>query len=80
MVNVGFLGKMKSNSVFINTARGDLVDEDTLLAKLESCPEFWVGTDVFNGEPSTKVADDFNHPIASHSRVYGTHHCGASTN
>lgn len=62
----------------INTSRGAVVDEDALLAKLESCPNFWVGTDVFNGEPSAKVGD-FIHPIAQHPRVYGTHHCGAST-
>ena len=80
MVNVDFLGKMKSNSVLINTSRGELVDEDVLLAKLDSCPDFWVGTDVFNGEPEEMFSDDFEHPIASHPRVYGTHHCGASTN
>ena len=79
MVNIDFLSKMKSNSVLINTARADLVDDDTLLAKLDSCPNFWVGTDVFNNEPDEMVMDDFENPIASHPRVYGTHHCGAST-
>lgn len=79
MVNEEFLGKMKDDAVFINTSRGNVVNEDALLAKLEACPKFWVGTDVFNGEPTVKATDDFNHPIAAHPRVYGTHHCGAST-
>lgn len=79
MVNADFLGKMKPNSVFINTSRGNVVDEEALLAKLESCPDFWVGTDVYLGEPTVKAVNDFNHPIAAHPRVYGTHHCGAST-
>jgi D-3-phosphoglycerate dehydrogenase len=78
MVNAEFLGKMKDDAVFINTARGNVVDEDALHAKLESCSDFWVGTDVFNGEPSAKEAD-FQHKISQHPRVYGTHHCGAST-
>lgn len=79
MVNADFLGKMKPDAMLINTARGNVVDEEALLAKLESCPDFWVGTDVYLGEPTVKETNDFNHPIASHPRVYGTHHCGAST-
>ena len=69
---------MKSNAVLINTSRGNVVNEEALLAKLEANDDFWVGTDVFNGEPAAKEAE-FNHPIAAHPRVYGTHHCGAST-
>ena len=79
IVNVDFMSKMKSDAVFINTSRGDIVDEDVLLAKLESCPDFWVGTDVYNGEPDELSTDTFVHPIAQHPRVYGTHHCGADT-
>ena len=79
MVNAEFLGKMKADAMFINTSRGACVDEVALLAKLEACPDFWVGTDVYLGEPTVKATDDFNHPIAAHPRVYGTHHCGAST-
>ncbi len=63
MVNADFLGKMKADAMFINTSRGNVVDEAALLAKLESCPNFWVGTDVYNGEPTVK-AGEFTHPIA----------------
>jgi D-3-phosphoglycerate dehydrogenase len=78
MVNKEFLSLMKDDAILINTARGTVVNEDDLLEKLESSKNFWVGTDVYNGEPAGKEAD-FQHPIAKHPRVYGTHHIGAST-
>ena len=78
LVNKQFLDKMKPDAVLINTARGNVVVDEALLAKLEACPDFWVGTDVFNGEPAGK-AEDWSSPLSSHPRVYGTHHCGAST-
>lgn len=34
MVNAEFLGKMKPDAMLINTARGNVVDEEALLAKL----------------------------------------------
>lgn len=79
MVNKEFLEHMKDDAVLINTSRGDVIDEDALLAKLEACKGFWCGLDVFKGEPSAKACE-WKHPLASHPRVYGTHHCGASTN
>ena len=79
MVNAAFLDKMKNDAILINTSRGDLIDEAALLAKLEACPNFWVGTDVFVGEPTVGEQEGWNHALAQHPRVYGTHHCGAST-
>ena len=64
--------------MLINTARGNIVVETDLLDKLNTCPNFWVGTDVFNVEPSAKEAP-YDNPLAKHPRVYGTHHIGAST-
>lgn len=78
MVNKEFLSKMKPNAVLINTARGDLINEEDLLNHLEENKDFWYATDVFQNEPSGKEAD-FDHPLAKHPRVYGTHHIGAST-
>ena len=49
MVNEDFLRKMKTDAMLINTSHGNLVNEDALLAKLEACPDFWVGTDSYNG-------------------------------
>lgn len=78
MVNKDFLAKMKDDGVLINTSRAEVVDEEALLQKLEDCKDFWVGSDVFGGEPSSKKCD-FDHVLAKHPRVYATHHCGAST-
>jgi len=50
---------MKEDAVLINTTRGSLVNEDALLARLNACPKFWFGTDVFVGEPSVKATDDW---------------------
>lgn len=78
LVNHELLSQMKPNAALINTSRGSLVNEKDLLEHLEKNPEFWVGTDVFVGEPSVKEGP-FDHPIAKHPRVYGSHHIGAST-
>ena len=69
---------MKEDAVLINTSRGDVLDEEAVLAKLETCKDFWCGLDVFKGEPTAKACE-WTHPLACHPRVYGTHHCGAST-
>ena len=69
---------MKPNGVLINTARGTVVVEEDLLAHLEANPNFWYGCDVLNGEPADKEWD-WEHPLAKHPRVYGSHHIGAST-
>ena len=78
MVNKEFLSKMKSNGVLINTARGAAVVEEDLQAHLEANEGFWFGTDVLQGEPSSKECD-WEHPLGMHPRVYGSHHIGAST-
>lgn len=77
-INKDLLAQMKPNAVLINTSRGSIVNEVDLLAHLEANKDFWFGTDVYKGEPSGKEAA-FDHPIAKHPRVYGTHHIGAST-
>lgn len=77
-VNKEFLSHMKSDAVLINTARGNIINDADLLEKLENTPNFWYGTDVYNGEPSAKECA-FDNPIAKHPRVYGVHHIGAST-
>jgi D-3-phosphoglycerate dehydrogenase / 2-oxoglutarate reductase len=78
MVNSEFLSKMKSDAVLINTARGELVNENDLHSHLEANENFWYGTDVLQGEPSSKECD-WEHPLAKHPRMYGSHHIGAST-
>ena len=79
MVNKEFLSKMKPDALLINTSRGTCVVDDALMAHLEANPDFWVGTDVFSGEPATGKLQDWANAMAQHPRVYGTHHIGAST-
>ena len=79
MVNKDFLSHMKSDGILLNTSRGTVVNEEDLLAHLNANPNFWFGTDVFNGEPAGTKEVPFTHPLAQHPRVYGSHHIGAST-
>jgi D-3-phosphoglycerate dehydrogenase len=63
--------------MFINTARGEVVDHSAL-ADAAREKKLRVGLDVFANEPSTP-AGEFADPLASLPGVYGTHHIGAST-
>ncbi|TNE88010.1 MAG: ACT domain-containing protein [Deltaproteobacteria bacterium] len=78
----GFVGEsifaeMKHGAIFLNTSRAEVVDEDALLRALDE-REIIAGLDVFSDEPAGK-AGSFDHALARHPRVYGTHHIGAST-
>ncbi len=67
------IDKMKDGVVFINTSRGDNVNEEDLLAALESGKVRAAGLDVFAEEPATNAA------LYSHPRVSCTPHIGAAT-
>lgn len=78
----GFIGEsilsaMKPDACFINTCRAEVVDEGALLRALDN-PGIRAGLDVFSNEPAGKTGD-FDHMLAAHPRVYGSHHIGAST-
>lgn len=64
----------KPGAVFINVARGVMVDDDALLAALESGRISWAGLDVFQTEPL-----GIDHPYADHPRVIATPHIGGLT-
>lgn len=51
IMNAAAFGSMKRGSIFINTARGGLVDEQALLHALESGHLRAAGLDVFGAEP-----------------------------
>ena len=68
---------MKGESVLINTARGNVINDADLLEHLNGNPNFWYGCDVYNNEPTTK--GPFDSALAKHPHVYGTQHIGAST-
>jgi len=52
IVNKDSIEKMKDGVIIVNTARGELVDDEALLSALECRKVRAVGLDVFNGEPN----------------------------
>jgi phosphoglycerate dehydrogenase-like enzyme len=62
---------MKPGAMFINVARGALVDESALLAALDSGQVGAAGLDVFVREPA-----DPDDPLVRHPRVLATPHVG----
>lgn len=68
-------GKMKKGVRIINSARGDILDEEALARALESGKVASAGLDVYSQEP---VPADF--PLAKFDNVVLTPHLGASTN
>ncbi|HUP55415.1 MAG TPA: NAD(P)-dependent oxidoreductase, partial [Methylomirabilota bacterium] len=65
---------MKPGAVFINTARGGLVDHDALLAALESRYLFGAGLDVTSPEPLPA-----DHPLLRRDDVIVTPHVASAT-
>lgn len=78
MVNASRLALMKPKAIFINTSRGEIVDQAALRESL-SAGKIRAGLDVYSPEPS-EASGDFSDPILDLPNLYGTHHIGASTN
>jgi D-3-phosphoglycerate dehydrogenase len=70
--------KMKPGAIFINAARGTVVDIDDLCAALESGKISGAAIDVFPVEPKTN-ADPFESPLTKFDNVILTPHVGGST-
>jgi D-3-phosphoglycerate dehydrogenase len=77
IVNADVLSRLKPGSIVINTARGEVVDNEALTAAVRD-RHLRVGLDVFAVEPAESVGA-FADPIVQEPGVYGTHHIGAST-
>jgi D-3-phosphoglycerate dehydrogenase len=73
-------GAMKSGSLFINTARGELVDESALLSALNCGRLTGAALDVLSDETSIGMS---NHPLVkyaqSHDNLLITPHIGGNT-
>jgi D-3-phosphoglycerate dehydrogenase / 2-oxoglutarate reductase len=67
------IAMMKDGAIIVNCARGGVVDEDALLAALESGKIGGAGLDAFVNEPNPR-ADLLNHP-----RISVSPHIGAAT-
>jgi D-3-phosphoglycerate dehydrogenase / 2-oxoglutarate reductase len=77
MVNAALLDRLKPGALFVNTARGEVVDDDALAAAVRD-KQLRVGLDVYANEPAS-AAGEFHDDLIGLPGVYGTHHIGAST-
>ena len=77
LIGKELLERVRPGTVLLNTSRGDVVDEEALLAALDE-KDLRAGLDVFVDEPAAGKCE-FVSELAQHPNVYGTHHIGAST-
>lgn len=73
MLSTEQFAKMKDGVYIIDAARGGVVDEDALLAALDSGKVAGAAMDVFATEPAGQT------PLVCHPRVVATPHIGAQT-
>jgi D-3-phosphoglycerate dehydrogenase len=76
-LSTDFFNAMREGAYFINTARGDVVDQPALVAAMKN-RGIRVGTDVYAAEP-TSATGEIHDEIVKEEGLYGTHHIGAST-
>tara|TARA_B100001179_G_scaffold204647_1_gene167507 strand:- start:1504 stop:2520 length:1017 start_codon:yes stop_codon:yes gene_type:complete len=73
MIDAHAIGRMKAGSCLINTARGDLVDQDALVEALESGHLAGAGLDVYPDEPQVDPR------LLAHPNVMTLPHIGSAT-
>lgn len=74
MLNATAFAKMKSGVVLVNTARGEIIDQDALVDALQSGKVFAVGLDVTTPEPLPH-----QHALVRHPRTIILPHIGSAT-
>jgi D-3-phosphoglycerate dehydrogenase len=77
-IDAALLDRMKPGAMFVNTARGEVVDHAALADAVKK-KNLRVALDVHADEPSSATGA-FSSELTSLPTVYGTHHIGASTN
>src|SRR3712207_2410236 len=75
LINDAFFAAMKEGAIFINTSRGEVVDQPALLRAMRG-KGVRAGLDVYAAEPAGG-AGEFTDEIAREPNLYGTHHIGA---
>ena len=77
LIDAEFFNAMRQGAYFINTARGEVVDQQALVNAMKS-RGIRAGLDVYAAEPTSAVGE-FTDQIVNEEGLYGTHHIGAST-
>ncbi len=77
LVRSDVLKSMREGAYFINTSRGEVIDQAALVQAMHT-RGIRAGLDVYAGEP-TSSSGEFTDEIAREPNLYGTHHIGAST-
>lgn len=77
LIGAAEFAQMKDGAVFINNARGHVVDADALAAALESGKLSGAAADVFANEPDN--GDEFQSVLRGKSNVILTPHIGGAT-
>lgn len=77
LINAEFFAAMQPGAYFINTARGEVVDQQALGDAMRN-RGIRAGLDVYAVEP-TSGTGEFQDEIGKEAGLYGTHHIGAST-
>ena len=77
LIDAEFFNAMRQGAYFVNTARGEVVDQQALVNAIKT-RGIRAGLDVYAAEP-TSGAGEFSDDIGKEDGLYGTHHIGAST-
>jgi D-3-phosphoglycerate dehydrogenase len=77
MIDEQFFNAMRDGAYFINTSRGETVDQNALRKALRE-KNIRAGLDVYATEPVSGTGE-FTDQIKDEKNLYGTHHIGAST-
>ena len=77
LIDADFFNAMRQGAYFINTARGEVVDQQALANAMKT-RGIRAGLDVYAAEPTSAVGE-FTDEIVKEEGLYGTHHIGAST-
>lgn len=77
LIDAELLSHFRPGATLLNTSRGDVVDEEALIAAMDE-RGLRAGVDVYCNEPAAGD-ETFESRFAKHPRVVGTHHVGAST-
>jgi D-3-phosphoglycerate dehydrogenase len=73
VIGASEFAKMKDGAIIVNAARGGVIDEDALIAALDSGKLRYAALDVFENEPTPRQ------DLLSHDKLSLTPHIGAAT-